>query len=154
MDDYARDPISANIYITHKRNEDRIYQTIRIVPNKPNYLKYFINEKYSVGRTVVDVLQNVYLGDGESVMFEHRKTFKNSTIIRYRVDHDDVYFNLSDQEYHVEGFRPRFDGCEGCAFLVKSKKGADRCKFYKKFLKRHKKSCQDFLEKGDDVGEI
>lgn len=150
MDDYARDPIHANIYITHKKNQDRIYQTIRIVPNKSNHLKYFLNEKYMVARTVVELLQEVYLGDGDNIMFEHRKTFKNATIIRYRIDNEtDV--DLSDQEYHVEGFKPKFDGCEGCVHLIKSKKGADRCKFYKKFLKRHKKSCQDFLEKGDNI---
>ncbi len=152
MSDYIRDPVFANIYISHKRNENKLYQTIRIIPNKPNYLKYFIQEKYRIGRTVHDLLQTLYLGDGENIMFEDRKAFKNSTIIRYRID-EEIDLDLSDQEYHIDGMRPKFDACEGCVHLIHSKNGANRCKFYKKFLPRHKKSCQDFLEKGGDVGE-
>lgn len=148
--DYARDEISANIKLTHKRNENKIYQTIRITPNRPNYLKYFIDEKYKTARTVVTLLQELYLGNGDDIMFENRKTFKNATIIHYRIDKE-VEVDLSDKEFHVEGFRPKYDGCAGCAHLIKSKKGADRCRYYKKFLPRHKKSCQDFLEKGEDV---
>lgn len=152
MSDYIREPIFANIYISHKRNKNHIYQTIRIEPNKANYLKYFTLEKYRIGRTVHDLLQEVYLGDGDGIMFEHKKRFKNSTIIRYRIDKEPQELDLSDQEYHIEGKRPKFDACNGCAYLIKSKSGADRCKFYKKFLPRHKKSCQDFLEKGGDTG--
>jgi hypothetical protein len=151
--DYLTEPIFANIKISFKRNENKIYQTIRINPNKPNHLKYFTQEKYRVGRTVHDMLQELYIGDGENIMFEDRKSFKNNTIIRYRLDHE-VDIDLSNQEYHVEGNRPKYDSCDGCAFLIRSKKGADRCKFYRKFLPRHKKSCQEFREKGGDVGEL
>lgn len=150
MSEYACEKVSANVFISHKRNDNYIYQTIRIEPNKPNYLKYFILEKYKIGRTTHDLFQNLYLGDGENIMFEYKKQFKNSTIIRYRVDNE-VDLDLSDQEYHIEGLRPKFDACEGCAYLIKSKNiNPDRCKFYKKFLPRHKKSCQEFLEQGED----
>ncbi len=150
MDEYVREPIYANITISTKRNDNLIYQTIHINPSKSIYLKYFISEKYKVGRAVHDLLQTLYLGDGDNIMFEDRKTFKNSTIIRYRID-SEIPINLDNHEYHIDGFKPRFDGCAGCAYLVKSKHGADRCKFYKTFLKRYKASCQDFVEKGDDI---
>ena len=153
MDVYVREAIYANVSISVKRDGNHLYQTIRINPSKPVYLKYFLLEKYKVGRTVHDLLESLYMGDGNNIMFEDRKTFKNATIIRYRVDNE-VDIDMSNHEYHVDGFRPRFDGCEGCVFLVKAKKGADRCKFYKTFLTRYKKSCQDFIEQGDDVGEV
>lgn len=148
--DYIQDEIFATIKITYKLQDDKIYETIRIQPNKPNHLKYFIDEKYQIGRRVVDLLQEMYIGDGDNIMFEQRKTFKNATIIKYRIDNY-IDVDISDKEFHVKGFKPRFDGCDGCAHLIPSKNGADRCRFYKKFLKRHKKSCQDFLEKGDDI---
>lgn len=148
--DYVRDKISANILISYKKNENNIYQTIRIEPSKPNYLKYFTLDKYKLGRSTHDLLQTLYIGDGHNIMFEHKKQFKNSTIIIYRIDNE-IDVDLSDQEYHIEGMRPKFDSCEGCAYLIKSKNNnIDRCKIQRKFLKRYKKSCQDFLEKGED----
>lgn len=150
MSDYVTERINARILITYKRNEDRIYQTIRIDPNKPNYLKYFTLEKYKVGRTTHDLIQTLYIGDGENIMFEHRKEFKNSTIIRYRVDHK-IPIDLSDEEYKVEGERPKFDACGSCMYLIRStNNNLDRCKIQQKFLKRHKKSCMDYLEEGGD----
>jgi hypothetical protein len=153
MDEYIREPIFARVSISLVRNDNLIYQTIRINPSKPVHLKYFLSEKYKVGRAVHDLLEGLYIGNGDSIMFQERKSFKNATIIKYRID-EEVPIDMKDQEYHIDGFKPRFDGCEGCAHLVHSKVGADRCKFYRVFLKRYKKSCQDFLEKGDDVGEI
>ena len=150
MNEYLKDKVSANIFLTYKRDGSNIYQTIRIDPNKPNYLKYFILEKYQIGRTIHDLFQDLYIGDGDNIMFESKKQFKNSTIIKYRIDNE-IDIDLSEQEYHIEGMRPKFDSCDGCAYLIKSKNtNADRCKFYKKFLVRHKKSCQDFIEKGED----
>lgn len=150
MSDYVCDKISANIFISYKKNDGRIYQTIRIEPSKPNYLKYFTLEKYQIGRTTHDLFQTLYVGDGDNIMFEHEKHFKNSTIIRYRIDNE-IDIDLSDQEYHIEGLRPKFDSCEGCAYLIKSTNtNLDRCKIQRRFLKRYKKSCQDFLEKGED----
>lgn len=150
MDEYVKEPIYAKIIISYQKDDIYVYQIIHIIPSKPIYLKYFTLEKYKVGRTVHDLLQTLYIGDGENIMFESRKTFKNATTIKYRIDND-ITLDLSDQEYHIDGFRPKFDGCDGCEHLVISKKGADRCKFYKDFLIKHKKSCQDFLEKGNDI---
>jgi len=147
MDEYVKEPIYARIIISYQKDDIYVYQTIHIIPSKPIYLKYFILEKYKVGRIVHDLLQTLYIGDGDNIMFESRKTFKNATIIKYRID-SDIPINLSSQEYHIDGFRPKFDGCDGCDHFIKSKKGADRCKFYKSFLSKYKKSCQDFLEKG------
>jgi hypothetical protein len=64
------------------------------------------------------------------------KTFKNATTIKYRIDKE-IPIDLSNHEYHIDGFRPKFDGCDGCTYLILSKKGVDRCKFYKDFLPKH-----------------
>jgi len=148
--DYIKEAIYAKIVITYKKIDNHIYQTIYINPSKPIFLKYFIFEKYKVGRAIHDFFQTLYIGDGENIMFENRKTFKNATTIKYRVDNE-IPINLSEQEYHIDGFKPKFDSCDGCQHLIKSKKGADRCYFYKEFLLRYKKSCQDFLEKDDNI---
>lgn len=151
--DYATEIIYANIYITCNRSKNLIYQKIRIVPQKPIFLKYFMYEKYKIGRVVQDLLQELYLGNGDDIMYVETMTFKNTTTITYRIENE-INIDLSDQEYHIEGERPKFNSCSACSYLVTSKNGADKCKFYKKFLKRHKKSCTDFLEKGDDNGEV
>jgi len=151
--DYVTESIYANIYITHNRDKTHIYQKIRIVPQKPIFLKYFMYEKYKIGRIVHDLFQELYLGDGDNIMYESTMTFKNTKTITYRIDNE-IDLDLDDQEYHVEGERPKFDACSACTYLVISKSGADKCRFHKKFLKRHKKSCTDFLEKGNDNGAV
>ena len=69
MSEYVTEKINARIVISYKRDDNYIYQTIRVEPSKPNYLKYFLLEKYKLGRTTHDLFQTLYIGDGDNIMF-------------------------------------------------------------------------------------
>ena len=139
--------IWANIYVNYKIEEGIIYQFIKIVPNKPGNIRYFTHPRYRVGRKVEDLLQEIYIGDGENIVFLSEESFKNTSTIKYRIDNDSYFLNLKEKNYLIEGTKPKFDGCVSCQHLRKPKQGKAHCAFYKKFLDRYKKSCVDFLEK-------
>lgn len=139
--------VSAKIEVEHKKEENIIYQTIRIIPNKPGNIRYFTHPRYRVGRVVEDLLQKVYIGDGENIFFVSQEIFKNVFTIKYRIDNDNYFFNFKNKSYFVEGTKPKYDGCLSCQHLRNVKKGKDYCSLYKKFLDKYKKSCVDFLEK-------
>lgn len=139
--------IRAEIEISYKRVDNYIYQKIHIVPDRPNNIRYFTHPKYILGRKTEDFLHSIFIGDGENIMFVEKKEFKNTQTIKYRVDHE-VERDLSDVKYRIEGKKPKFDGClNGCQHL-RGRNGQPSCAFFKTFLKKYKKSCQEYLEKG------
>jgi len=139
--------VSAKIEVEYKKEENFIYQIIRIVPNKPGNIRYFTHPRYRVGRAIEDLLQDIYIGDGENIFFVSEDRFKNVFTIKYRIDNDNYFFHFKDRSYVVEGTKPKYDGCLSCDHLRKVKQGKDYCSLYKKFLDKYKKSCVDFLEK-------
>lgn len=139
--------ISAKIEVEYKREENIIYQMIRVTPNKPGNIRYFTHPRYRVGRVMEDLLQEIYIGDGENLIFVSEERFKNVFTIKYRIDNNDYFFHFKNKSYFIEGSKPKYDGCASCQHLRKVKQGKDYCSLYKKFLDKHKKSCVDFLEK-------
>ena len=139
--------VYAHIHVSYKKEDGHIYQFIKIAPNKPGNIRYFTHSRYRIGRETEDFLQTLYIGDGDSIIFEDIDEFKNLTTITYRIDNDSYYLNLKEKTYLIEGSKPKIDGCENCQHLRVHKRGKDRCALYKKFLERYKKSCVDFLEK-------
>ena len=137
---------TAEIHIKNKRVDNFYFQTIRIVPSKKNYLRYFIFDKYQACRAVEAVLDKLYLGDGNNIFFRDRSTFRNQTVIKYEIIND-IPIELKDKRLRVEANVPRHDGCAFCEHLIKSNRGKDRCGYYKKFLDKHKVHCSDFSEK-------
>jgi len=138
--------VTAEIHITHKRSDNFYYQTIRIVPSKKTYLRYFIFDKYQACRELELVLDDIYLGDGENIFFRDRSTFRNQTVIKYEIIND-IPIDLNDKRFRIEANVPRHDGCMFCEHLRPSTKGKDRCAYYRKFLDKHKTFCSDFSEK-------
>lgn len=145
--EYESIDISATIYIEYKTEPGRIYQTIRIAPNRGGNIRYFTHARYKIGRFVEDFLQDIYIGDGENIVFESEEKFRNTFTIEYRVENENYFINLKNRSFLIEGKKPKFDGCEACQHLRRVKQGRDYCSFYKKFLDKYKKSCVDFLEK-------
>jgi hypothetical protein len=140
------DEIFAIISLEYKQENNYIYQIIRIKPNKPINLKYFQIEKYKTGRDTWDFIQELYIGDGQNILFEEKKVFKNITTIKYRIENK-IPLELKSKEYKINGFKPIYDGCEYCQYYDKPKKGMPKCKLHKEFIKKRvKRSCQDFLE--------
>lgn len=132
--------------MSYKRDGNFIYQTILISPSKRSHTRYYTFDKYEIGRKVSDFLDKIYIGDGETVFFREKKKFRNQYTLKYEVD-GDIELDLSEKKYHITGEVPRHDGCEFCEHLSRSKRGKDRCLFYKTFLERHKVYCVDFHEK-------
>lgn len=138
--------ISADIKFEGKRHKDTIYQTIRIIPNKPSNLRYFIYDRYLIGRTLDDFLGTVYYGDGVNIKFTEKHIFRNQINVKYIIIND-IPIDLSPKQVHITSEAPKFDGCEFCVHFGKQKSGTIFCNYYKKFLKRTKKNCVDFKEK-------
>lgn len=138
--------VTANIHITNKRADKYYYQTIRIVTSKKSHLRYFIYDKYQACRILEETLDELYLGDGDNIFFRDRNTFRNQTVIKYEIVND-IEIDLKDKKFRIEANVPRHDGCSFCEHLIKSKKGKDRCAYYRKFLNKHKVYCSDFSEK-------
>ncbi len=137
--------VSADIKYEGKREGNLLYQTIRIIPNKPSNLRYFIYDKYLIGRTIDDFLGHIYYGDGVNIKFKEKHIFRNQINIKYDIIND-IDIDLSPKQIHITSNSPKYDGCEYCAYFGKHKSGMF-CKYYKIMLKRVKKSCIDFKEK-------
>lgn len=137
--------ISADIKFEGKEEDNILYQTIRIIPNKPSNLRYFIYDKYLIGRTLDDFLSNVYYGDGINIKFKEKHVFRNQINVKYDIiNHINV--DLSPKQIHISSNAPKFDGCDYCVYF-KNQKSGGICSYYKIFLKRIKHSCIDFKEK-------
>lgn len=139
--------VSADIKVSSKISDDILYQIIHITPNKKSNLRYFMYDKYLIGRTLDDALSTLYHGDGINIKFKEKHVFRNQITIKYDILNQDHQVNLSDVKFHINSEKPNFDGCEFCKFLNRTKQGKPFCKYYKKFLPREKKSCSDFVEK-------
>ena len=137
--------VSADIKFEGKRDGDIIHQTIRIIPNKPSNLRYFIYDKYLIGRTIDDFLGAIYYGDGVNIKFKEKHIFRNQITVKYDVIND-IPVDLSPKQIHIKSESPKYDGCEFCSWFGKQKNGVPYCTYYKKFLKRTKRSCIDFKE--------
>lgn len=137
---------TANVHLTHKRSENFYYQTILITPSKKSHLRYFVYDKYHACRQLEEMLDDLYLGDGENIFFRDRHTFRNQTVIKYEIIND-IPIDLKDRKFRIEANVPRHDGCAFCEHLRLSKQGRDRCAYYRKFLDKHKVHCSDFSEK-------
>jgi len=138
--------ISATITVTNKQSENFLYQTILISPSKRSDLRFFIMDKYEIGKQVDDLLDTVYLGDGSNIFYREKQRYRNQYTIKYEIVNK-VTIDLSKKKYHVTGEAPNHDGCKYCKFYNKSNRGQSHCKLYKKFLKRPKIYCTDFQEK-------
>jgi len=133
--------VSADIKFEGKKDGQIIHQTIRIIPNKPANLRYFIYDKYLIGRTIDDFLSAVYYGDGINIKFKEKHIFRNQIMVKYDIIND-VDIDLSAKQIHISSHAPKFDGCDFCSYYNKN-----MCNYYKIFLKRVKRSCVDFNEK-------
>ena len=138
--------ISADIKFEGKIDGDIIYQTIRIIPNKASNLRYFIYDKYLIGRTLDDFLSSIYYGDGVNIKFKEKHIFRNQIIVKYDIINK-IDVDLSPKQIHINSEQPKYDGCDYCIYFKQSKHNTMQCTWYKKFLKRKKKSCIDFKEK-------
>lgn len=139
--------VMGHIEITYKKEDDYVYQMIRIIPNASKNLHYFIRDRYKLGRSVDDLLMNKYIGDGQSVLFIEDNKFRNMNTIKYQVLDPDVKLNLTPQKYCVRGEIPAHDSCHFCKHM-RAKKGTQvvECMLYKNFVKL-KLHCIDFYEK-------
>ena len=136
---------TAVISVTNKKVDNYLYQTILISPTKRADIRFFTKDKYEMGRQVDDLLDTIYLGDGENIFFRDRQKFRNQVLIKYEIVND-IEIDLSEKKYHVTGDVPNHDGCVHCIHFQHSSNGQYSCKFYKKFLKRPKIHCVDFQE--------
>lgn len=143
--DYLTQPISAIFYIDYQQEDNLIHQKIKIVTPRENMQRYFLMDKYKLGREVDDWLQTIYVGDGENIFFIGKTVYKNITTITYRVDNP-IELNLESISKPWLAIRPKFDSCEGCQHLAVVKSSPDKCLFFNEFLARHKKFCGEFEE--------
>lgn len=137
---------SAKLTIDIKRDGNFLYQTIKITPTKNSHTRYYLLDRYVIGRAIDDYLSKLYLGDAINIFFEEKQKFRSQIMIKYRIENE-VGIDMSTKNYHIKGNIPQFDGCIFCANLKKSKNGNDRCTYYRKFLDKYKTHCSDFIEK-------
>lgn len=137
---------SATINITYKKTSNFVYQTILITPSKRSHTRYYLMEKYEVGRQVDKMLDQLYLGDGKNIFFRDKQKFRNQITIKYEII-TDTPLNLEEKKIHVQAEVPKHDGCVFCVHYRPSKRGKSKCAYYRKFLEREKIFCVDFFEK-------
>ena len=140
--------VTGHIEITYKRDDEYIYQTIRIIPNATKNLHYFIRDRYVLGRRVDDFLMDKYIGDGENILFIENNKFRNMNTIKYQILDRDAPVALVPKKYFIEGEIPSTDSCAYCKHMRPMGNGAKqiRCMLHKKFLSP-KVHCIDFYEK-------
>lgn len=136
---------SATLTIEIKRDNNLLYQTIKITPTKRTHIRYFMYDKYVIGRSVDDLLDTLYVGDGENIFFESKQKFRSQIMITYRIENE---IELpKNKKLFIKGGVPKFDGCIYCQHIKESKMGKSRCMYYRKFLNKLKTFCSDFIEK-------
>lgn len=138
--------VTGHIEITYKKDEDYVYQTIRIIPNASKNLHYFIRDRYILGRRVDDFLMKRYLGDGQSILFIEDNKFRNMNTIKYQVLDPDTPLDLSPQKFFIKGEIPVTDSCPYCKHMRPHGTKLIKCMLYKDFMKP-KLTCIDFYEK-------
>ena len=137
----------ANITISYKQDLDIIYETIRIIPSKKSYSRFFTYDKYQIGREVSDLLSKQYIGDGENIVFISSQKYRQQYINKYELRNKNYNLNLKDKNFFVKGEAPKFDGCLFCQHFRPTKRGKDRCVYFKTFLDKHKIYCSAFEER-------
>lgn len=139
--------ITGSIEITFKKENDYIYQTIRIIPNAMKNLHYFTQDKYKLGRKVDDFLSGLYLGDMENILFIENNKYRNMNTIKYQILNSEFPINLSPQKYFFEEEIPAKDSCLVCSHMRPLSNSENiRCLYFKEFMKI-KVHCIDFCEK-------
>lgn len=139
--------ITGYIEISYKRDDEFLYQIIRIIPNATKNLHYFIRDKYKLGRRVDDFLMDKYVGDGEHILFIEDNKYRNMNTIKYKIL-SEFKVDLSPKKYFIEGEIPAMDSCLYCQHMKPMGKSTEkvRCMLYKDFMKA-KIHCIDFCEK-------
>lgn len=137
---------NATLIVSYKQSNNFIYQTIQIISSKKSNIRYYIYDKYVMGRTVSDFLDTIYIGDGENIFFREKIKFRNQFTIKYEITNQ-IPIQLEQKKYHISGEVPKHDGCMHCIHFKKTRQGKNRCTLYKKFLDREKMFCSDFYEK-------
>lgn len=135
--------ITARIQINYKTENNRLIQTIQILPQKKRHIKYFLNNKYQAGRILERVLQDYYVGNGESIIFKKEEDYKNIRKIEYSIE-DKIKPKFDDIELTIFSEVPQSEGCLGCKYFREKYK---RCLFYQKMNIKIKKRCVDFVQK-------
>ena len=137
--------ITGFIEITYKKHGKYIFQKIYIIPNEKKNVKYFLKDKYNLGRTVDDFLADKYLGDSHNILFVESNEFRNMRTIKYFLVNE-IKLDLSTKKYFLDGDIPPKDSCKFCVrckTLANSNK--IRCVFYRKII-TPKVTCIDFAE--------
>ena len=138
---------TANLTIDYKQDGNIIYETIRISPSKKSHSRFFMYDKYKIGREVDDLLSKHYLGDGENVFFVNSQRYRQQYVNRYELRNPDFKPDLKSKKFFIKGEAPKFDGCLFCEHFRPTKQGQDRCVYFKKFLEKHKIYCSAFIER-------
>jgi len=138
--------ITGHIEITYKKDEEYVYQMIRIIPNSTKNLHYFIRDRYNLGRKVDDFLMKKYIGDGQKVLFIEDNKFRSMNTIKYQILDPTVELDLSPQKYFIKGEIPTQDSCLYCKHMRPQGTKMVKCMLYKEFVKP-KLHCIDFYEK-------
>ena len=136
--------VTANIQYSGKIDDKILYQFIYIIPDKKSNLKYFLNDKYIIGRTIDDFLSEIYYGDGVNIIFSSKNIFRNKILIKYDIINN-IDIDLSEKDIYIKTKYPKFDGCQFCIYNKKIKNSVF-CSYYKKVLQKDKKYCIDFVE--------
>ena len=138
---------TANLTIDYKIDDNIIYETIRIIPSKKSYSRFFMLDKYKMGREVDDLLSKHYIGDGENIVFISNQRYRQQYMNKYELRNKDYVPDLRSKKFFIKGEVPKFDGCLFCQHFRPTKQGRDRCVYFKTFLEKHKIYCSAFEER-------
>ena len=138
--------VVATLTSTCKKDDNYLYQIIKITPSKKSYTRYFMLDKYRVGRAVDRLLDSIYMGDGENIFFEEKQKYRSEIHIKYEI-RNNINIDLSTKKYHIKGNIPKYDNCQNCVYFRESKNSLPKCMYFRKFLKKTKIHCSEFVEK-------
>lgn len=140
------DKAKIKVYFETYEDDNKVYQNFRLVASNEKMLRYFTDDKFLGYNVLSDEIYKYYAGDGENIIFEDKRYFKNLITVRYKKLDPNATFDakLKSGQFNVYTKIPLLEGCICCEYFRKKNK---KCMYYQQVGIDIKKNCKDFRQK-------